>query len=459
VKCYADFIDNSGGVNSSDLEVNIKILFQQIMQNTKLTVKERNKILAKMTKDVENLVLRNNYQQTQGISVTTNNAYEKLSNHSALIDHLENTFNLNREVEYLPSNAAIELRAKDQKGLTAPELSTLISYTKIKLFQDLVDSNLPDDPAFQDWMTSYFPNLMTDKYESYMSDHRLRREIIATQLANSIVNRMGPTYMMNQVAKTGAPACTIARVYFVVREVFGLRDLYGEIESLDNKVPAQTQIEALDSIASFIDYASTWFLKHYRTENLKESELVKLGDRYKKSVDKLVRSLNKVTPQSTQKFVDSRRDKYVSKGFAKDVANTLAQLPILNTACDIIRIGNQEKNDLNTVAKVYFGLNETFSFGWLRDQVKLIEPQSRWEAETLKGITDRLYVTQAEMTKRIVREVCGGKKCPTNPVNDWVELNETAISPILKNIDKLKETDEVTFAMLTSTELRLEQLV
>jgi len=459
VKCYADFIDNSGGVNSSDLEVNIKILFQQIMRDTKLTVKERNKILEKMTDDVGDLVLRNNYQQTQGISVTAHNAYEKLSNHAALIEHLEQTFDLNREVEYLPSNNAIEERSKDQKGLTTPEISTLVSYTKIKLFQDLVDSNLPDDPAFHDWLTSYFPDLMTSKYKKYMGDHRLNREIISTQMANSIVNRMGPTYIMNQVNKTGAPACTIARVYFIVREVFGLRDLYEQIEGLDNKVPAIEQIAALDSIASFIDYVSTWFLKHYRSENLKESELVKLGENYTKSIQKLTKSMDKVLPKSTKDFINERQNDLIKKGFPKSLAHQLAQLPILNTACDIIRIGNQEKHDLNTVAKSYFGLNETFSFVWLRDEVRTMEPESRWEAETLKGITDRLYVTQAEMTKRIVREVCGDKKCPINPVDDWIEQNEISTSSILKMVDKMKQADDITFAMLTSVEVRLEQLV
>ncbi len=459
VKCYADFVDNSGGVNSSDLEVNIKILFQQIMQDSKLSVKERNKILEKMTDDIGELVLRNNYQQTQAISVAAHNSYDKLPNQSALIDHLEKNFGLDRDIEFLPSNTAIEARSKDQKGLTTPELSTLISYTKIKLFQDLVDSNLPDDPAFHDWLTSYFPDLMTSKYEKYMNDHRLHREIIATQMANSIVNRMGPTYVMNQVEKTGAPACTIARVYFVVREVFGLRDLYGQIESLDNKVPAIEQIKALDSIASFIDYASTWFLKHYRAENLKESQLVKLGDLYKKSVEKLMKSINNVVPQSTHDFIEDRENSLIDKGFPKQLANQLALLPIMNTACDIIRISDQEKHELTTVAKAYFGLNETFSFVWLRDKAREIDPESRWEAETLKAIVDRFYVTQAEMAKRVVREVCGTKKCPINPVNDWVEKNQRALDPIISMVQKIKNADDVSFAMLTSIEVRLEQIV
>jgi glutamate dehydrogenase len=459
VKCYADFIDNAGGVNSSDLEVNIKILFQQIMQKTKLTVKERNKILTKMTKNVEDLVLRNNYQQTQAISMTHNDAYAKLTTHTALIEHLEKTFGLDREIEYLPNAVALENRARDHKGLTAPELSTLISYTKIKLFQDLVDSNLPNDPAFQDWMTHYFPDDLRKKYAKEMMDHRLRREIISTQMANSIVNRMGPAYVMNQSLKTGAQPCTIARIYFIVREIFDLRETYSEIEALDNIATAQAQIEALDSIASFIDYGSTWFLKHYRAENLKEKELLKTGEAFKKDLMKLMKSFDKLLPDTTRAYVEKLQAHYVSQKFSKDVAHKLALLPILNTVWDVIRISKEQKQDLKTVAKVYYGLNKALSLVWLRDQAKTLEPETRWEAETLKSVADRLYVTQAQLTKRIVNEVCVGKKCPTNPVQDWIDLNQDNVQPILDLVEMMNEEQKIDFAMLTSVESRFSQLV
>jgi glutamate dehydrogenase len=451
VKCYADFIDNSGGVNSSDLEVN--------MQNTKLSVKDRNKILEKMTTDVADLVLRNNYQQTQAISMAAHGAYDKLSSHVALIEHLEDNFDLNREIENLPDNTAIENRSRDNHGLTTAELSTLISYTKIKLFQDLLDSNLPDDPAFQDWMTAYFPDLIQDKYKIEMNNHRLRREIIATQLANSIVNRMGPTYMMNQTSKTGIPACTIARVYFIVREVFDIRDLYSDIELLDNKAKAIAQIEALNEIADFIDYTSTWFLKEYKGENLKETQLINLERSYKKSFQKILKIIDKVLPESSLVFIDNRQSSYVDQGFSKDTARRIAMLPIMNTMCDIIKISDHMGHDLGTVAKVYFALNEALSFVWLRDQSRGIDAENRWESETLKGIVDRLYVTQAELTKRIVSETCSGKKCPTHPVEDWMHDNKDTIQPIKDMIDKIKSSEDVNFAMLTSAEVRLEQVV
>jgi glutamate dehydrogenase len=308
-------------------------------------------------------------------------------------------------------------------------------------------------------MTAYFPELLQKKYKKEMDDHPLRAEIIATQMANSIVNRMGPTYVLNQSIKTGTPACTTARVYFVVREVFELRDLYAAIESLDNKVPAESQLQALDRISNFIDYVSSWFLKHYKTENLKENELLNTGEKYHKAVVKLLDCLEIILPQSSKDYIDSTTQNFIEQGYPKDTAYRLAILPILNTAADIIRISDQEKHDLQTVAKVYHRLNETMSFVWLREKARTLQSTSRWETETLKAVVERFYVTQAELTKRIVREVCNTKSCPVDPVKEWITANENTMGTALSLIEKVKSADEIDFAMLTSIEIRLEQLV
>jgi glutamate dehydrogenase len=458
IKLYADFIDNAGGVNSSDLEVNIKILFAQIMQNTKLTIDQRNKILEQMTGDVANLVLRNNYQQTQGISVASHNAYEKLSSHASLIDHLEAHAGLDRNIEFLPSEESIENRGRDHQGLTAPEISILVSYAKIKLFQDLVESGLPDDPSFQDWMVSYFPDLLQKKYRNYFADHRLRREIIATQLANSLVNRMGPDYIMNQASKTSASPEMIARAYFSGREAYSLTGLYAEIEGLDNKVPAAIQIRALDEMAVFLDYATTWFLKLSRDNGLSGQDMHAKALEYKKEITKLRKQLSKTLPQSTQNFIDKRQEMFVDNGLPKSIASELALLPVLNTACDIIRIAHEKGQDVATVARVYFGLNEVFSFVWLRDKTRNFDPESRWEADTLRAITDRLYNIQTELTKRVVAETCGDKICPTDPVGDWVKKGNGAIQSVIDSVNGMKDAEDINFAMITAIETRLAQL-
>lgn len=460
IKDYADFIDNSGGVNSSDLEVNIKILFQQIMQKrgNKMTVKDRNKLLAQMTDEVADLVLRNNYQQTQAISVAAYKSYDKLPLHAALIEDLEETAGLDRKIENLPTQAGLDARARDRQGLTNAELAILVSYSKIKLFTDLDNSTLPDDPAFQIWMESYFPTAMQKRFKTDMADHRLRREIIATQVANSLVNRLGPAFVMHQKQKTGASADMIARVYFIVREAFNLRDIYGEIEALDNVVHAEEQIKAFNALADFTDYATTWFLKFYRSENLREGDLVKTGQHFRQGIETMMKSLDKILPAEAKSFIAATKDEYVAKGFPAALAQRMALLPILNTACDIIRIADQQKQDIPTVAKAYFGLNQQFFFVWLREQARSLEPASQWEAETLRGIVDRLYKVQAELTMRVIREVCQTKQCPVDPAAEWLNLRHKELSPVLDLIKYMRDNQTSDFPVLTAIEMRLSQL-
>ncbi|PCH99166.1 MAG: hypothetical protein COB76_06220, partial [Alphaproteobacteria bacterium] len=234
--------------------------------------------------------------------------------------------------------------------------------------------------------------------------------------------------------------------------------IYGEIESLDNKIPAKMQIEALDEIGEFLDYATTWFLKLYRDEKLKEKDLLAKSKHYKKAIEKLRKGLSKNLPASTQAFIDGRKDNYIKNGLPKAIAEQLALLPVLNTACDIIRIADEEKQDVATVARVYFGLNEAFSFVWLRDEARGLEPESRYESDTLKGLTDRLYGTQARLTKRIVAETCNTKKCPKDPVGEWITHGNGSVQTILDAVKNMKDSEQVDFAMLTSIEIRLAQL-
>jgi glutamate dehydrogenase len=215
----------------------------------------------------------------------------------------------------------------------------------------------------------------------------------------------------------------------------------------------------MDTIASFIDYTSTWFLKQYRAENLKDNNLVKIGEKYKSSITKIMKSMPAILPESTKQLISQREEKFTSLGLPKDIASRIAMLPILNTSCDIVKIAEQEKQDISTVAKVYFGLSENFAFVWLRDQARQMPPKSRWEADTLRGLVDRFYTIQTELTKRIIRESCVTQKCPLNPVDDWITTNGNAVNSVLEAIGRLSKESSMDFAMLTSIEMRLQQLI
>jgi glutamate dehydrogenase len=247
-------------------------------------------------------------------------------------------------------------------------------------------------------------------------------------------------------------------VYFIVREAFDLRDLYDEIELLDNKVDAQVQIKALNEVARFIDYATTWFLQYFRDTCNSNESIIDMGNHYSKAIAKLLQSFDASLPESSRAFINNHKATLIDNGVPMKTAEKLSLLPVLNTTCDIIRISDEQGHDLSTVARVYFALNATFSFVWLRDKARNLEPASRWESDTLQGIVDRLYVTQAALTKRIVVESCSGKKCPVHPVQEWMSKSKNSVDRVVDTINHLQDINQIDFAMITSIEMRLGQL-
>src|SRR5690606_33858028 len=231
-----DFIDNSAGVDTSDHEVNIKILLNLLVQGKKLTVPARNKLLASMTDEVASLVLTDNYRQNQAISQMERMSIPRLGSKQHFIRTLESQGLLDRQIEYLPSDAEIAERKARGQGLTRPELAVLLSYSKLVLFQQLVDSDVPEDPYLSKELVRYFPQPLQKKYADAMENHRLKREIIATAVTNSMVNRMGATFTLRMQEDTGRSAAEVAEAYTIAREALDARGLWAQIDALDGKV-------------------------------------------------------------------------------------------------------------------------------------------------------------------------------------------------------------------------------
>src|SRR5690349_13969447 len=256
-----DFIDNSAGVNTSDVEVNIKILLSDLERRGKLTRAARDKLLASMTDEVAHLVLRNNYLQTQALSVLEQKAPERLAEYQGLIRSLERTGDLDRAIEFLPAEDEFLERRKKRQGLTRPELSVVLAYAKIWLSTHLLVSDLPDDPYFASEVQRYFPTPMRRRYAREIPRHRLRREIVTTQTTNSLVNRMGPVFVTRAQEETGADPAVIARAYSIAREIFAMRTLWFDIEALDNKVSAAMQYGMFYRAARLLRHTSYWLLR------------------------------------------------------------------------------------------------------------------------------------------------------------------------------------------------------
>src|SRR5581483_1903070 len=260
-----DFIDNSAGVNTSDVEVNIKILLNPLVPQ-KLTRGERNQLLARMTNEVASLVLRNNYLQSQAISTLELQARTRLAEYQSLIHSLERSGDLNRALEFLPADDEVAERRKRGWGLTRPELAVLLAYSKIWLNNHLLASDVPEDPYLSNELTRYFPAPIRERFGRTIVRHRLRREIIATATTNSLINRMGPTFVPRAQDETGADPAQIARAYTAAREIFDMRALWAQIEGLDNRVPAKVQYAMHFQTARLLRHMTYWLLAHRKQE-------------------------------------------------------------------------------------------------------------------------------------------------------------------------------------------------
>ncbi|HEY8963922.1 MAG TPA: NAD-glutamate dehydrogenase, partial [Alphaproteobacteria bacterium] len=394
IKLNADYVDNSGGVDCSDHEVNIKILLQEVDLNTK----DRNKLLGKMTDEVAGLVLRNSYQQSEAISLTELDGAAALTTQNRFIELMEREDGLKRRVEGLPTPAEFDQFNASHTGLTRPVLATLISLSKLRLYKALMATDLPDDPLAQIWLMDYFPTPLRKNYVPAIKKHRLRREIIAKQMTASLVNRLGPTFMMTMADKTGASVADIARAVFIARESFDLRSLWYALESLDGKVPASVQLKSMKQIARLIEYLTLWFLRHGR-ELMGNGNLAKTAESLNSGIAAIRDAFQMVLPESRLVRINTHVDTAMESGLPKDIALNLAYLNPLRSAPDIIRIAGNDAKKIPTTAKLFFHIGEALHFDWLRQQARLLSGSSFWQAEAIDGVIGQLYTTQANLTR------------------------------------------------------------
>lgn len=458
-KINTDFVDNSGGVNSSDLEVNIKILLRDVMDNKahKMDLKVRNKLLERMTDDVAELVLRNNYQQVQAVSLAELQAREDLQAQNNFIRDLERDKGLNRALEGLPDEEAIERRLRAGKGLTRPELCILVSYAKIGFTQDLLASDVPDSPDMQDWLYHYFPDDLREAYAPEIKRHRLAREIIATQMANSLVNRMGPTFLSEMMKKTGASPDQIAKAYLIVREIFGLRGLWDKIEGLDNKVPAQVQLKAMREIHQLSEHCVAWFLTRFG----RDLEIGREIREFSPKIEALQKVLPKIVTSDVADGIEARTRSGEKDGLPKALAHDIALMHVLSSACDIIRVALDQKADLAIAAQAYFEVGQHFHMDWLRQQARFLPVENSWQSEATRGLIDQIYGCQAALTGRILRDTSGTCRKEGSKVScsvEWLGIHETQLKKLEPLFVDLRRVGSVDLSMLVIAEQRLRNL-
>ncbi|UJF24419.1 NAD-glutamate dehydrogenase [Suttonella sp. R2A3] len=427
-RLYTDAIDNSGGVNCSDHEVNIKILLNKIVEQGDMTQKQRNELLASMTEEVGDLVLRQNYMQPQTIEVS---AYrpEKIGDYVRIMHQLEREGRLDRAIEFLPEDAEVEQRKKAGQGLTNPELAVMLSYSKMWVYDHLLESDLPDNVYFRRELPRYFPQTLHERFSDSMPDHRLHREIICTYLTNSLVNRMGISFVFRAVEETGESVASIASSYALAREVFGVRRYWRMIEAMDNKIDANKQIELELTVRQLLERAMFWFLRNLNTP----IDVEVMVERFSGAVEALTGD-DGFLAQKFAKRIDSESEKLLNLGLTESDARALATLPLSFAALDVVLITEQSERDINQVAEVYFAVQQRLQGGWLLKQINQLPADDYWARRARTAQLNSFYATLRSIAQNLLAEDAPG-------IDEWAASRHDDIERLAQAINELEQRD------------------
>ena len=451
-----DFIDNSGGVDSSDHEVNIKILLSEVMAKKahKMDLKARNVLLEKMTDTIAAHVLRNNYQQSQSVSLSEFQAVKNLPAHSDFIKDLEADIGLDREIEFLSSQEEIEEMIAQGRGLSRPEICILTSYAKIQLTKDILETDLPDSHDMQVWLMNYFPEILRKKYDTEIKGHQLRRDIVAMKMANSIINRMGPSYVSMVRQETGLSVRAITLAYTIVREVFDLRNIWNAIEAMDNKVPAEVQLKAMRDVAVHAKRSIKWFLTNIGP-NLDIAKDVK---NYQSGIQTIRKNLDKVLTSIQKENFARFKASFVQDGLSQSLARDVAMMNILSTAPDINAIAMRENTDVLKTAQVFFRIGQEFHLDWLRISAGFNKTDNPWYEEATSGLINQLYTLQSGFTATILKEQSLEVKRGEDLVDAWCGKYKNRTANIRLFFEELRNAGSVDLSMLIVAEQKLRRL-
>ncbi|HET6914194.1 MAG TPA: NAD-glutamate dehydrogenase [Rhodanobacteraceae bacterium] len=445
-----DFIDNSAGVDTSDHEVNIKILLNDPIQRGELDLPARNKLLHSMTDEVGRLVLWDNYRQNVALSLMERMSVQRLGSKAHFIRTLEAHGQLDRQIESLPSDAELAERKSRHQGLTRPELCVLLSYSKIVLYQQLLDSDVPEDPWLSRELARYFPQPLREKYADAMQRHRLKREIIATAVTNSMVNRMGATFVLRMQEDTGQTPAAVAKAYNAAREILDARTLWARIEELDGTVAEGTQVDALLKVWTLLRHMTRWLLNRPGTV----LDIAGLVERYRPGMDTLRAALPAALTQTGRASFDVDMEKWQGMGFPEALAEDMAEIPVLAAALDIIETSRESDHPIEQVARVFFELGEALDIEWLRSQIEALPVESGWHAQARGSLRDELASQQRALATQVLSmKTHNGESA----VAAWLNRDDPALKFTRGMLDEIR-TQNVDYPIASVALRRLAQL-
>ncbi|MFT5482229.1 MAG: glutamate dehydrogenase [Halieaceae bacterium] len=397
-----DFIDNAGGVDCSDHEVNIKILLNGVVAAGDLTVKQRNKLLVEMTESVSELVLRNNYSQVQAISLAEHEAERRAGEYRRLISRLVEDGKLDRALEFMPEDDVLLERNNRGKSLSRPELAILVSYSKALLKEDLLDPLVTNDSLLSGFVASAFPPKMAELFGDEIADHRLRNEIIATQVANDLVNLMGVHFVPRLSNSTGASPALVASAYVTASQVLGVGECWAAIEALDHRVDSEVQHEMMLNIMRLVRRASRWFIRNRRVSLDPAKEVAVFAPK----IVELSAALPNLLQGHLEKSRNSHAKRLLSSGVNKELAEAMAGLQHKYSLLGIIEAARTEKTDAMELAELYFKLGERLKIDWFGSQVVAAKVENNWQAIARETYLDDLEWQQRSLAVGALKHIC-----------------------------------------------------
>lgn len=368
---------------------------------------------------------------------------------------LERAGKLNRALEFLPNDEDLAERLSARQGLTRPELAVLLAYAKIALYEELLPSDLPDDPQLVDDLMQYFPKPLRENFAEAITGHRLRREIIATAVTNSLVNRVGPTFVHAMKEKTGMPASDIARAYAITRGVFGLRRLWSEIQALDTRAPASAQIAMLVEINRVAERGTLWFLR----TGMQPLDIAANIEACGAGIAELAGCLGEVATETERETIAQRMAEYAGDGVPEDLARRVASLHLLAPGLDIVRIAQEAKTSVPDVARTYFVVGDRFGFDWLRDAAASVgASDNHWQRMAVAAIVEDLYGHQKDLTLRVI-ESGNGAPAGNGAIDAWVDQRGAAVHRMEALFADIRQAGVIDLPMLAVANRQLRSLV
>ncbi|CAM3388446.1 NAD-glutamate dehydrogenase [Stackebrandtia soli] len=426
-----DFIDNSAGVDCSDHEVNIKVLLSRAITTGALPSADRDELLMEMTDEVGSLVLRDNYDQNVALANANAQSSKLLSVHRRLMNHLATTAGLDRELEALPSDKVIGTRKSQGRGLTEPELAVLLSYVKLGLADEILASALPDEQWTIPVLSDYFPTPLRERFVDVMPEHPLRREIVTTAVVNEAVNRGGTSYVFRVSEEMGCDSADVLRAYVIVREVFGLKEIWQEVEALDNKIPFAAQTATLLVVRRLLDRGVRWLIQNRKLPLDVSAEI----ERYKSGLAEMLPRIADTLQGSDRDGLGEYAGKLVDKGVPEDLAVRVAGLMYGFGLVDVVEVSHVADVDVEVAADVYYTMAARFGADSILNKISALPRDDRWQTLARMALRYDLYSTLAALTAQILVST-SAEDSAVERVQTWQIDNETSLARVLGSMEE-----------------------